>query len=454
MNSEEGRPGLLSRLRLLAEPALFVAIAGRVWQSLAGLLTLFFIVSYFTPEIQGYHQTFVSLVALQLFVELGIIVAIISSVSHEWAGLGMGDDRAIVGDDEKKGRLAALTRFVAWWFLGAALLLLIGCGAVGAIILSRQGAVEIWLAPWVATIAIASAFLWCQGMIAVIEGCHQILAVAIYRLLQAVVGSLALWVAVSNGAGLWSLAVMTGVNLVCVVVFLTGYYRHFLLSLLRDRTPTTFNWWTDIWPMQWPLALQGVTGYFMLSLFVPVVYVYHGVVEAGRMGISIQVVTAILAVATTWLTVKAPRLGTMYALRESRRFESTWAATSVVSLVVAAAGALTVLAILLWADAADIPAARRFLDPLPFALMLGWGFLLHAVQCAAAYWRAQRREAVGGWGVLPGLVTGLFVWWLGREWGTTGAAAAALGVVALLSMPMSVYFLRKSRHITATRHAA
>ena len=72
------------------ERALLVAFCARVWQSLAGLATLYFVIEYFSPETQGYFQTFLSLLALQSFLELGILNAIVSVISHEWAGLALG----------------------------------------------------------------------------------------------------------------------------------------------------------------------------------------------------------------------------------------------------------------------------------------------------------------------------------------------------------------------------
>src|SRR4051812_41730074 len=61
-------------LRVFAvDRAVAAAVLGRLWQSIAGILTLIIVLRYFTPTIQGYFQTFLSLVALQAFVELGLL---------------------------------------------------------------------------------------------------------------------------------------------------------------------------------------------------------------------------------------------------------------------------------------------------------------------------------------------------------------------------------------------
>ena len=441
------RSGLVGKLLrgLSLEPAFLAAFAARVWQSLAGLGTIYFFVEYLTPEAQGYYQTFLSLISLQSFLELGINVAIISVASHEWAGLTRDARRTVLGDENKVGRLAAMTKFVGAWFGGAALLLLIGGGTVGYAVLIQHGQRELWLGPWIAAIFMASGFLWCQGLIAVLEGCNQILEVALYRLVQGVASVLVLWLAVVSGAGIWSLAAMLGTNLVCALTFLGFAYRHFFAGLLFRRGRSTFRWQTDMWPMQWPLALQGITNYFMLSLFVPVVFSFHGVVEAGRMGLSIQVVMALLAIATTWLTIATPRMGTAFASGDHARYQAIWRRASAASILIILLGALAASAVIWVSAAAGIAAIRRFLDPLPFSLLLLWGVSLHLVQCMAAYWRAQRREPLRFWGVAPGAATGAAVWLLGREAGALGAAAGALAASLSVGVPIAFYFLRRSR---------
>ena len=434
---------------LLPEPALLLALGGRAWQSLAGLGTIYFVVEHFTPETQGYYHTFMSLVALQSFVELGMLVAIISIVSHEWAGLEGGVGRVVAGAAEKRLRLASATRFVALWFSAMALLLLIGGGWIGYLVLEQHGRSEMWLAPWIVTISIASLFLWCQGQIAVLEGCNQVLEVAVYRLVQGVAGSAALWLAILSGAGLWSLAVMLGVNLLAALILLGVAYGRFLADLLLCSARSTFRWRTDIWPMQWPLALQGVTNYFMFSLFVPVAFSYHGAVEAGRLGLSLQVVTALVAIATTWLTVSAPRMGTAFAGGDVDRFENLWRKAAAVSSFLALAAAAVVAMAGFAAHQQGWPVAARFVEPVPFLLLLAWGVLLHLVQCMASYWRAQRREPLRLLGIVPGLVTGVAIWLLGSHYGALGAAAGAFAAFSLIGIPLGLYFLIRSRALVS-----
>ena len=69
------------------------------------MISIFLITYYFSPEAQGFHYTFSSLVAMQSFVELGLYLVILNTSSHEWAKLQLGKDGHIEGDSVALSRL-------------------------------------------------------------------------------------------------------------------------------------------------------------------------------------------------------------------------------------------------------------------------------------------------------------------------------------------------------------
>src|ERR1700722_5120239 len=64
----------------------------RVWSMGAGVVALLLIAAFFTPQIQGFYYTFTSLVALQVFAEMGLGQVIIQFAAHEWAHLKLEAD--------------------------------------------------------------------------------------------------------------------------------------------------------------------------------------------------------------------------------------------------------------------------------------------------------------------------------------------------------------------------
>jgi len=72
---------------LLFERAAAWGVAGKITQAAAALVTALLILIFFTPTIQGYYYSFASLLALQIFLELGLATVITTFSSHEWVRL-------------------------------------------------------------------------------------------------------------------------------------------------------------------------------------------------------------------------------------------------------------------------------------------------------------------------------------------------------------------------------
>ena len=49
----------------------FYTLVGRGWSLLSGPITILLLTTFFSPKVQGYYYTFGSVLALQVFLELG-----------------------------------------------------------------------------------------------------------------------------------------------------------------------------------------------------------------------------------------------------------------------------------------------------------------------------------------------------------------------------------------------
>ena len=56
---------------------------------------------YLTAELQGYYYTFTSLIALQVFLELGFSIVVTQFASHEWANLNLDKNGYIVLEEKE-----------------------------------------------------------------------------------------------------------------------------------------------------------------------------------------------------------------------------------------------------------------------------------------------------------------------------------------------------------------
>lgn len=430
---------LLNRFLVKAavDRPVMLALLGRSWQILAGPITLLLIAQFFTPEEQGFYYTFASLLAMQSIIELGFSVVIINVASHEWAHLSLSEDGRIVGELHALSRLINLGRFAFKWYAFGSLIFMIGVGIAGFVFLSQSEYSSVqWEAPWFALVALTGFLLWGTPLTSILEGCNQVETINKFRLSQAVMGSIAFWLTLGLGGGLWAAVVSAGANLLRDLYLILVEYRKFFTSFLRVRSGTGLNWRNEVLPMQWRLAVAGLVHYIAFYLFSPVMFHYHGVVVAGQMGMTWQVVSGLQMASMAWIQPNVPRFGILVARRDYAELDRVWLRTTLVSLIFLGCLAVVAWGLVYTLNVFHLPLAQRLLAPLPTGLLLLGGILFHVSQCESIYLRAHKREVLMLLSVTSSLLIGALVWWLGSQLGPTAAASAYFGVATCYVIPL------------------
>jgi hypothetical protein len=416
--------------------AVIFGVLVRVWNLCTGPVTLLLIASRFTRELQGYYYTFNSLLALQVFVELGLGQVILQFASHEWSRLGLDDQGRIVGDSEALSRLVSLGRFAFRWYAVGGGLVAGGLGLAGFVFFSRSPQIGItWVKPWFALCALTGAELFMLSVWSMLEGCNQVAQVYRYRLGQAILRSLAIWSAILFGAGLWTAPVAGTVGLVWAGLFLSRRYRRFFDPFFLQLSGPGVGWWAEVWPLQWRIALSWLSGYLLFSLFTPTLFKFRGPVAAGQMGMTWAMVSALSAISATWVMTKAPRFGVLVAKKDYAALDRLALRSGAAAFGVACCGATVLEGLVFLLYALKHPLAARLLPPLPTGLFLLAAVLMQISYPQSAYLRAHKREPFVGLSVVSGVLVGLSTMFLGWRYGATGMAAGYLAVVAVVAVP-------------------
>ncbi|MGH9392524.1 MAG: hypothetical protein ACRD1Z_23210, partial [Vicinamibacteria bacterium] len=300
---------------MIARATLY-AMANRLWGSASGLLTAVLVAAFFTPELQGYYFTFLSLLTLQTFVELGFGELLQQFVSHEWAKTtsSKADER-----ERALSRLAGLFRFSLRWYGGVAVLLCAGLGIAGSVYFwkfSGGGTIR-WVLAWWIAVAVTALSVLLTPLFSLLEGANRVERVHGVRLGQGLASRIAGFLAIAFGFGLFTIAVTRWVSF---SVGLAGLGRE-ALGLARrmwrapvDREEVSYR--RELWPLQWKFALSWLSGYLLYSLFTPVLFAFYGPELAGRMGMTAAAATAISSAAFAVMATKVPRLAILAAERD------------------------------------------------------------------------------------------------------------------------------------------
>lgn len=321
----------------------------RGWSVLAGGIMVLFVPHWFGAVEQGYYYTFLSLIAVQIFFELGMNQIIVQLVSHEAAHLERAADGTLTGDKAGIARLASLTRLVTRWYQVAGVLFFLGGGGAGVLFFLRQdpamGLREI--AIWLTLVLFTALNLALSPALAMIEGFGRVGDVARVRLAQSVLGYGATWLALTLGAGLLAAPILAG-----VAALGTGYWlaRHDrLIAWLRRMRPAPddarIDWRRDVFPLQWRIALSWVSGYLILQLLVPMAFSHQGAVQAGQLGLTLTIFNSLLSIGLSWTNARLPMIAAHLARGERSAARAVLRAVVMRSTAITAFGSLAAMAL-------------------------------------------------------------------------------------------------------------
>ena len=422
------------------------AVLGNLTSLFLGPVTVLLIAWRFSPELQGYYYTFGSLMALQVLFDLGLGQAIIQFASHDWSALSLDEKGRIVGDEAARSRLLSLGRLSFKWYGWAAFLLILGLGPAGyAFFPQSTGGGVSWSGPWTALCFGVGASFTLLPAFSLLQGCNQVPQFWFYRWIQQVVNGLSIWVAILLGAGLWTLSVASVAGLLWSAFFLRRRYPGFVGSFLSPPTGPLICWRTNVWPVQWRIAISWIGAYFTTSLFAPVLFRLSGPVAAGQMGMTVTLALVLLAVSSNWVVTKGPRFGVLIAQGEYLSLDRLFRKSFLSSIATSCLGAVTISLGVFLLHRFQHPLSARILSPLPTVLLLSATVLSSATLGISIYLRAHKREPLAPVYLLTSLVVLALALVLGERFGALGITAGYLGVIAVIQLPLSYVVFKRRR---------
>lgn len=418
--------------------ALVYSLLYKGWQAGAGLIGIALVARHFDPTHQGFYYAFASLIALQSFLDLGLYQVVSVSASHEWSRLRLAEDGSIAGEVDARSRLVSLGRFLFRWYGIAALIFWAAVSLIGLHFFARAGADAVqWRGPWLLHTLFSAGLLWLTPFLSLLEGCDQYAVTSRFRLTQSMASLLVFWFAVIGGAGLWSVALMSGVSFAALLHHLLHHRRAFFSAFRQPPASARLSWCHDLLPMQWRLAVQGLFTYLSFPLYTTLTFSRLGPVEGGRVGMTLQVISAIQSLAVVFIATRAPHLAIHAADREHAQVDVVWRRAAAAALGAMLAMLLVFMPLLEIATRNAWPLADRLLSPSATALLAAAAVLTLAVQCMAFYIRAHKQERLTWVGVISGALYGLCAWGIVDRAGASGIALTHLAVTAAVTFSLT-----------------
>lgn len=418
---------------------------------MAGIVTVLLIARCLSANEQGYYYTFYSVVALQVVFELGFSFVVLQLAAHERARLIFLPNGKVEGDAISHSRLASVLQTSVRWYSIAGVFMACTLLPAGFYFFKshQTGAAEIaWRGPWCLLVVAAMLAFQIDPIFSFLEGCGFVAQVAQRRLTQGILGSALAWAAMVTHHGLYSAAmVILGQVAVGIAFLLTPHHRRLLGDLHQYRVREHHvGWRHEIWPFQWRIAVSWLCGYFITQLFSPVLFAFRGPVEAGRMGMSLNIASGIGTVGMAWIMTKASPFGAMVARGQFVELDRLFFRTLLQSTVLLVGGAATFFSILLVGAQHYPRLAMRVLPPWGFGLLLICTIMNHVVSCEAIYLRAHKQEPF----LVPTLISAALVccttFLLGKYFGANAIVVGLFVQGVTFALPSTTYiFMAKRR---------
>lgn len=425
----------------------------RIVQGFTGVASVFFITTFLTGVEQGFYYTFGSILALQVFFELGLTGIMTQYVAHEASHLQLNDDCQYEGEEHYKSRLASLIHFCLKWYSILAILVFVFLAIVGFIYFERYGSTHSdvsWRTPWI-LICIGTAIkLFQSPFTSIYMGLGKVKEMSKIGFWQQVILPSTTWAGLAYGFKLYVVGIgyLLSVLLWQLYVCNTGLLR-IVINLWKVKITEAVSYMREIFPYQWRIALSWVSGYFIFQLFNPVLFATEGAVVAGQMGMTLQALNAIQSFSMSWINTKIPLYSKLIALKEYVQLDKIFGKTlhemTLVCLIlcVVFSGVIWLLDITQF-RLGDNLLAKRFLPYMPMILMMIPMYLQQYVYSWATYLRCHKQEPFLWNSISCGIVCCLSTFLLGKSYGLYGVTIGYC-IVSILFFPWGYWIYRTKK---------
>ena len=421
----------------------------RIIQAFTGAASIFFIAQFLNKAEQGFYYTFGSIIAIQVFFELGLTNIITQYVAHELAYLNWKNTTTLEGKERNHSRLAHLLRFSVRWYAVIGIILfvvLLGVGDVFFEYYSTSNEDISWQAPWMLVCLGTALNLFISPLLAIIMGLERVKEVMKMRFYQQLIIPLSTWLGLAIGFHLYVLGIASILSVIYVITYVyCTDLKLILRNLWRFKISDRVSYMQEIFPYQWKIALSWVSGYFIFQLFNPVLFAYSGAVVAGQMGMTLAVLNGINAFSYSWINTKVPTLSKLIALNDYSKLDSIFNIT-VKRMLMVCLFLLAIMFLCVWGlQKLDIPLGNRFLPFIPMLLMMVALIVHQLVGAWATYLRCHKKEPFLKNSIVSGILCALSTFFLGKYYGVYGMTTGYCTISILMSF--WAYYIYKKRKI-------
>lgn len=388
--------------------AIFYTSLGRILQGLGGIITLILISKFMSKEEQGFYYTFMSVLALQMFFELGLNGILSQFVAHEMAFLKVVDNDHLEGEENNLSRLTSIFHFTIKWYSFFSILLITVLIVVGFFYFYRYATNSYnihWQMPWLLLSIFTGLNLFLSPITSILYGICKVKDITRFQMLQQLFVMFSVWIALLLEIKLYVLVINVVANILFLIVYFYFHYRKLLKNILLHPITNKIDYWKEIFPYQWKIALSTISNYFVFQCFTPITFAFYGAVVAGQMGMSLMLSNSIYPLVASWCVTKVPLWSSLVARKEFVQLTNSLKTVVKQSIAISLFVISVALTIIYIAYLFKIPIVQRILPiELCAILFLAIPFNL-IINAWATYLRCNKKDPF----MIQAVMGGIFI---------------------------------------------
>jgi len=286
------------------------------WRLTYGPLMLLIVSIKLSSVYQGYWFTFLSLAALSVLADLGFTTIVLQLSAHRFSNLRINKYGYFYGPSGHIERIASVFRFSISWILKLSILVFPVICFFGFYFLSTKSYDVDWLIPWILYSFLSLIILVTNVVYSFFEGCDGVAKIQKYRFLSSFASVITTIISLIIGLQLYALVL--GAFFFCITswFFIFIEYRFAIYQMRKKNKKLETVEQENILNLLKRYALSFISGYFIFQAFTPIAFHFYGPATAGKVGLSLSIWMAILALANAWVVAVTPRMNIANSLRD------------------------------------------------------------------------------------------------------------------------------------------
>ena len=410
----------------------FWGISEKVVRSLSQPISIVFVTFFLDLKSQGFLYTFISLISIKFLLELGLTQIIITFIAYEKNNFKWNSG-FLKGKFTNYLRFKKIANYSFKWFMYSSFIYLILISCVGFLLFNDSTEnIFFWLYPFLILSILSSLEIAFIPIYAIKEGLGELVDVYRYRFYKASFFIISFVSLIVMEFGIWSFSISLLSNVLIDIFFIAQNRKIFIIFLRKTKKELNpLNIIKEILPLQIKTGIGAISGFATFFLITPYTFSLLGAETAGKVGLTLALVTGISGLSIVPTIVSIQRMAYLVSTNEILKIKLLIFKLLIFMFLTHILAAIFLL--LCYNFFIDLypQITNKFLTPDLFVMYFIASMLSVGTMPLTIYMRAHKKEPIMLLSIITGLLISIGSYYGIIHYAELGAAVVYLGAISI-----------------------